>query len=177
MNTTVELPIIGVIHTPHLTIENMPIQPTGASGVQGFVELHKKYAEGLTHLDGFSHMILLYHLHMVKTYELKVTPFMDDTEHGIFATRSPKRPAAIGLSTVKILKVEDSIVQFEGADMLNGSPLFDIKPFFRTADNRPDAISGWLEHKNDSMVVHTKSDTRFCDETVHDRKNYSDNTL
>ena len=159
---SVELTIIGTISTSHASIENMPIQSIGAQEQRGIAEIYSAYAEGLADLDGFSHIILLYHFHQQKHYSLRVKPFMDDAEHGIFATRSPKRPAAIGMSIVKIIKIEGTKIYFEGADMLDGTPLFDIKPFFRTFDNRADAVSGWLEAKDEEEIKQVRSDKRFA---------------
>jgi len=158
---TVELTVIGTIHTPHESKTNIPIQPVGGSGIYGVAEVFPEFAKGLTDLDGFSHMMLLFHLHQSDGYSLMVKPFMDNKEHGIFATRSPKRPAAIGLSTVKIIQVHANKVVFEGPDMLNGSPLIDIKPFYRQSDNRLDARSGWLDEKEENLVEVLKSDNRF----------------
>jgi len=152
---------IGVIYTPHVELVNMPVQPVGAKGVEGYIELHPELVEGLTDIEGFSHLTLIYHLHEVEGFKLMVKPFMDNKEHGIFATRSPRRPCAIGMSTVKLLRVEENRVHFEGADMLNGSPILDIKPFFRQADNRPDAVSGWLDEKHEKTAHVHRSDDRF----------------
>ena len=161
MKKTVSLNLIGTIHTPHGTLDNIPVQPVG-SGDEGVAELYPEFAEGLMDLDGFSHAMLLFHLHEMKEgYKLKLTPFMDDKEHGVFATRSPYRPAAIGVSTVKVLKVEGNKLYFEGADMLDGSPLIDIKPFFNQVDNKPDAVSGWLEAKDSDIASKHRSDDRF----------------
>lgn len=152
---------IGTIRTPHGDLVNMPIQPVGAKGIEGTIVLNPDLAEGLTDLEGFSHITLIYQLHEVKTAKLMVKPFMDDKEHGIFATRSPLRPNAIGLSTVKLLGIEQNVIYFEGADMLNGTPLLDIKPFFRQTDNRLDAVSGWLDEKHEHTAQHQRSDDRF----------------
>lgn len=161
LSKTVSLNLIGTIRTPYTTPDNIPVQPVG-SGDEGIAEVYPEFAEGLMHLDGFSHAMLLFHLHEMKEgYKLKLTPFMDDKEHGVFATRSPYRPAAIGLSTVKVKKVENNKLYFEGADMLNGSPLIDIKPFFKQVDNKPDAISGWLEDKAPDIAEQHRSDNRF----------------
>lgn len=157
----VAIQIIGHIETPHLSMENMPIQPIGAQTVEGLVILKPEFEMGLTHLDGFSHMMLIYHFHKINGYELMVTPFMDNTQHGIFATRSPKRPSAIGVSIVQIEKVEGNTVYFYGADMLNNTPLLDIKPFFRQTDNRPQARSGWLDQKENNLASNMRSDNRF----------------
>lgn len=157
----IELDSIGIIKTPHLNVENMPIQPAGAKGIHGVIELDAQYVDGLKDIEGFSHLILLYFFHEVKGFKLSVKPFMDDKEHGVFATRTPCRPSPIGLSTVKLLKVEGNKIHFEGADMLNDTPLFDIKPFFRQTDNRAYARSGWLDEKDRDIAIHTKSDSRF----------------
>ena len=138
----------------------MPIQSVAASDV-GVAEIYPQFMDGLLDLDGFSHAVLLYNFHKQKDYKLRVKPFMDEKEHGVFATRSPKRPAAIGMSIVRLLKIQENKIFFQGADMLDGSPLIDIKPFFRTFDNRPDAVSGWLEGKDENDLKKVRSDARF----------------
>ncbi|WP_320112744.1 tRNA (N6-threonylcarbamoyladenosine(37)-N6)-methyltransferase TrmO [Draconibacterium orientale] len=158
----VELKIIGTISTPHKTIANIPIQSVGAAAYTGIIELVPHLTAGLEGLEGFSNLILLYHLHRVDGYKLKVKPFMDDKEHGVFATRSPKRPSPIGMSTVELLKIEGNKIWFSGADMLDGTPLIDIKPFFRQVDNRPNAICGWLDSKDDDFPAKQRSDDRFA---------------
>ncbi len=165
MNPIIKLACIGLIKTPHKSMANMPIQPIGAGGIKGCIELNPAYAPGLTDIEGFSHLILLYYLHEAKGYSLMVKPFMDDKTHGVFATRAPRRPSPIGLSTVRLISVEENKIYFEGADMLDGTPLMDIKPFFRQIDNRMDALSGWLDQRPDSIVENTLSDTRFITST------------
>jgi len=155
---------IGYIRTPFQQVSEMPIQPCGAKGVQGIIELNPDYIAGLIDLDGFSHVILLYHFHKVKGYKLYVVPFMDDKPHGIFATRAPTRPNAIGISIVKLLRIEDDLIYFDGADMLDGTPLIDIKPFFPKYDNQQDVKFGWLEGKQDIDITQIKSDARFNSE-------------
>lgn len=153
---------IGTIYTPFESIEGMPIQPTGANGVIGTIELFPEFTEGLIDLDGFSHIILIYHLHLSGIHKLLVKPFMDNKEHGIFATRSPKRPNPIGFSVVKLNKIEGNIISIENIDVLNGTPLLDIKPYVADFDSVNDSKKGWLEtnvHKSKTM----KSDNRFCD--------------
>ena len=152
---------IGIIHTPFNEIKDMPIQPVAAKGVEGFIEVFTEYVEGLTDLEGFSYITLLYHLHKNDGYELMVKPFMDNEKHGIFSTRSTKRPNAIGLSTVRLIRIEKNIVHFEMADMLNGTPLIDIKPFFSKFDNRMDAKNGWLDKFQDIPQEKMRSDERF----------------
>ncbi|MFO7827920.1 MAG: tRNA (N6-threonylcarbamoyladenosine(37)-N6)-methyltransferase TrmO [Bacteroidales bacterium] len=151
---------IGTIHTPFKTTDGMPIQPTGARGTKGTIEVHPRYAEGLKDLDGFSHVILIYHFHQTKTYELIVKPFLDDEPHGVFATRAPKRPNPIGISVVKLIKIEDNILFVENIDVLNGTPLLDIKPFIPDVDSPEVDKLGWLEGKSNQMKD-KKSNNRF----------------
>ncbi|MCG8332923.1 MAG: tRNA (N6-threonylcarbamoyladenosine(37)-N6)-methyltransferase TrmO [Proteobacteria bacterium] len=151
---------IGTIHTPFKTIENMPIQPRGAVGIKGQIELYPEFVEGLKDLDGFSHAILLYHFHKVEGFELLPVPFLDTEQRGVFATRSPKRPNAIGLSIIKIMRVDNSIVHIEHVDMLDKTPLLDIKPYVPEFDHYGDVRAGWFE--NTKGDVETKrSDERF----------------
>ncbi|MBN2703062.1 MAG: tRNA (N6-threonylcarbamoyladenosine(37)-N6)-methyltransferase TrmO [Pontiellaceae bacterium] len=167
MNTahdnTVTLNLIGTIRTPHQTLDNIPVQPVGGAEIEGVAEVFPEYADGLVDLDGFTHAMLIFHLHRMKPgFSLMITPFMDDKPHGVFATRSPRRPAAIGVSTVRVKRVDGNRLYFTGADMLDGSPLIDIKPFFKHVDNQPDAVSGWLETKEPTMVQTHRSDSRFA---------------
>ena len=152
---------IGVIRTPFDSIENMPVQPNGAVGVKGIIELREDLDAGLIDLEGFSHIILIYHLHLVKGYKLSVVPFMDDKPHGIFATRAPARPNAIGISTVKLRAIIGHELFVEGVDMVDGTPLLDIKPFFPKYDNQTDVKYGWLEEKVGLDITKVKSDRRF----------------
>lgn len=152
---------IGVIHTPHKDTNNMPIQPIAAEGIKGHIELLPEYSQGLTDLEGFSHITLIYFFHKIKGYKLMVKPFMDTVEHGIFACKAPKRPNAIGTSTVKLLRIENNIIYVEQVDMLDGTPLIDIKPFFPKYDNRLNAKAGWLETKKGVPPEQLRSDNRF----------------
>ena len=152
---------IGIIHSPFNDISNMPIQPLAAEKVMGWIELFPEFIDGLIDLEGFSHITLIYHLHKVDGHQLKVKPFMDDEEHGIFATRSPKRPNAIGLSTVKLITIEKNRLNIEMVDILNGTPLLDIKPFFSRFDNRFNTKSGWLKKLGDVSNDKLISDNRF----------------
>src|SRR5690554_734164 len=110
---------IGKIFTPHLDIKNMPIQPLAAQGIKGYIELLPEYEPGLKDLDGFSHITLFYHFHKISGYELQTIPFMDTEAHGIFACKAPKRPNAIGMSTVKLISIDKNILHIEQVDMLN----------------------------------------------------------
>jgi tRNA-Thr(GGU) m(6)t(6)A37 methyltransferase TsaA len=151
---------IGVIHSPFTDIEGMPIQPTGASGIRGTVEVFPEFTEGLKDLEGFSHIVLLYHFHRVQEAKLVVTPFMDSQPRGVFATRAPKRPNPIGLSIVKLLDIEQNILCIENVDVLDGTPLLDIKPYVPEFDQaRADRV-GWLEQAR-GRVQSKRSDDRF----------------
>jgi tRNA-Thr(GGU) m(6)t(6)A37 methyltransferase TsaA len=152
---------IGFIRTSFKNVSKMPIQPCGAKRAQGIIELNSDLTPGLFDLEGFSHLILFYHFHLVKGYKLYVVPFMDDKPHGIFATRAPTRPNPIGMSTVKLKKIVNNLIYIEGVDMVDGTPLLDIKPFFTKYDNRLNAKAGWLEGKEDIDITKIKSDYRF----------------
>ncbi len=155
-----DVPIIGVIHSPFTKLDGMPIQSAGARGVEGTVELNREYADGLKDLDGFSHIYLLYWFHRAQRTELAVVPFLDTEKRGVFATRSPLRPAHIGLSIVELLRVDGPILTVRGVDILDGTPLLDIKPYVPEFDHRPDATSGWLQ-KAKGKPADARADTRF----------------
>jgi tRNA-Thr(GGU) m(6)t(6)A37 methyltransferase TsaA len=151
---------IGVIHSPFKDIKGMPIQPTGAKGVQGTVEINPEYVNGLQDLKGFSHIILIYHFHLSKGYSLKVKPFMDENLRGVFATRAPKRPNPIGISVVRLVRVEGNILRIENIDIVDGTPLLDIKPYVPEFDIAEERRIGWLSEK--AKKVHkVKADERF----------------
>ncbi len=161
MDSEIRYQPIGYIQTPFMTISDMPIQPSGANCAEGIIELNPDLVPGLFDLEGFSHLILIYHFHLIKGHKLYVVPFMDDQPHGIFATRAPARPNAIGISIVELRKVENNFIYILGVDMVNGTPLLDIKPFFTKYDNRIDTKAGWLEGKNHIDIKKIKSDNRF----------------
>ena len=152
---------IGIIHTPHTDVKDMPIQPIAAEGVKGYIELLPEFVAGLKDVEGFSHLTLFYHFHKISGYELVVTPFMDTEKRGIFATKAPKRPNAIGLSTVKLIAVDGNILHIEQVDMLDGTPLIDIKPFYPRYDNRENVEIGWLEKNKNLPIEKLRSDERF----------------
>jgi len=134
---------IGEIHTPFSDKRDTPIQSSRLSAV-GQVEVYPAYVDGLRDLDGFSHIILLYAFHRsYDEYALRVTPFLDDQERGLFATRYPYRPNPIGLSIVELVAVHDGALDIVGADMLDGTPLLDIKPYVPEFDGRADVRTGW----------------------------------
>jgi tRNA-Thr(GGU) m(6)t(6)A37 methyltransferase TsaA len=151
---------IGIIHSPFQNIQGMPIQPTGAKGTAGTIEIYPELAEGLKDLEGFSHIILIYHFHLSKGYSLKVKPFMDEDLRGVFATRAPKRPNPIGISIVRLLKIEDTIIHIEDIDIVDGTPLLDIKPYVPEFDAQKIEKIGWLSQKAEK-VHKFKSDKRF----------------
>lgn len=159
MNEIIYKPI-GIIHSPFTTMENIPIQNMGARGETGTIEIFPEYADGLKDLEGFSHIILLYHLHKVDHFSLHVKPFMDTTERGIFATRAPIRPNPIGLTLVKLIEVKGNIITVENIDMLDQTPLLDIKPCLPMIDDVDEIKLGWLAGKIDQFKT-KKSDTRF----------------
>ncbi len=156
----IEYTPIGIIHTPHKALSGMPIQPVGAIKTKGTIHLDKQYSEALKSLNGFSHIFLIYHLHRQEGWKQVVTPFMDDVEHGIFATRAPSRPNPIGLSVVKLTSIQGDKIEFFGADMLDGTPLLDIKPYIPKFDTQSDVRTGWLE-KSAEKAEKMKSDKRF----------------
>ena len=151
---------IGVIHSPFKEPKGTPIQPTAARGIPGTVEVFPEYAEGLEGIGGFSHLILIYHFHLSRKAPLKVKPFMDDKPHGIFTIRGPSRPNPIGISVVHLLKVEGNILYVQDIDIVNGTPLLDIKPYVPQFDIREAAKTGWLE-KNVHKLPTSKDDGRF----------------
>ena len=138
----------------------MPIQPVACKGIHGAVEVYPKYVEGLKDLEGFSHIMLLYHFNRTKEYSLTVKPFLDDNDRGVFATRAPSRPNPIGLSTVRLNKIENGTLFIEDLDILDNTPLLDIKPFIPAVDNRRTNKIGWLEGKSDKFAS-AKNDGRF----------------
>lgn len=135
---------IGVIQSPFTDLSQTPIQSSRSTAV-GQVQVLPEYAEGLDDLEGFSHIILLYVLHRSTGYDLKVKPFLDDIAHGLFSTRYPRRPNPIGISVVKLLSRDGIILNIEGVDVIDGTPLLDIKPYVRDFDVRLDTRSGWYE--------------------------------
>ena len=153
---------IGTIHSPFKDLDGMPIQPSSAASAQGSAIIFEEYREGLADLDGFSHVILLYHLHRVERTDLTVKPFLDRLPRGVFATRAPTRPNPIGLSVVELTAIRDGVLYLENVDILDGTPLLDVKPYVPAFDG-PDATRvGWLETAA-GKVKDMKSDGRFRD--------------
>jgi tRNA-Thr(GGU) m(6)t(6)A37 methyltransferase TsaA len=156
----IEYEPIGVIHSPFQTIEGMPIQPSGALGVRGTVDVFDQFSEGLKDLCGFSHVILIYHFHRSRGYNLLVVPFLDKVARGVFATRAPGRPNAIGMSLVRLIGVDGNTLTVENIDVLDGTPLLDIKPYVPEFDTKASARTGWLEEAR-GRVRDMRADDRF----------------
>ena len=151
---------IGIIHSPFNSLEEMPIQPTSDTSAPGTIEIFPEYADGLKDLEGFSHIYLLYHFHMVRQANLLVTPFLDSDPRGIFATRAPRRPNPIGLSLVELIHIKNNLIYVEKLDVLNETPLLDIKPYVPEFEHTKEVRVGWLEKAKDQFQA-IKSDNRF----------------
>lgn len=158
--TMTEFKPIGIIHSPFKELAGMPVQPAGATGVKGFIEIFAEYRAGLKDLEGFSHLILLYHFHRSRGFSLEVVPFLDPEPRGLFATRAPRRPNPIGFSVVQLNNIEDGRLQVENLDILDGTPLLDIKPYVPLFDAPVEVRTGWLERAG-RTVADRKSDNRF----------------
>lgn len=156
----IEYQQIGIIHSPFTKLDGMPIQPSGALGIEGTVKIFPEHEEGLKDLDGFSHIILLYHFHLSRDFKLQVIPFMDSELRGVFATRAPKRPNAIGLSVVKLRSIRGRVLHIENVDIVDGTPLLDVKPYVPEFDEQTSVRTGWLENAR-KTASQRKSDKRF----------------
>ena len=154
---------IGIIHSPFKDLKGMPIQPVGAQGISGTVELQAQYEDGLKDLEGFSHIILIYHFHLSEGYSLQVKPFLDDTPRGLFAVRAPRRPNPIGISVVRLERIEGTTLHVSNIDIVDKTPLLDIKPCVPDFDALKDVRIGWLADRSEH-AVHKKSDERFKSE-------------
>ncbi len=151
---------IGIIHSPFKVPKGTPIQAVVATDVEGKIEVFQEFEEGLKDLEGFSHIILIYHLHLIKKSSLQVKPFLDNQTHGIFATRAPGRPNSIGISIVRLVKIEKNILYVKDFDIIEGTPLLDIKPFISEFDYRDVTKNGWYEKKVNKLPT-SKDDGRF----------------
>ncbi len=149
---------IGVIHTPFEEQSGTPIQPSLARDTEGEVEVFLPYADGLADLDEFERIWLVFHLDRAKEWKPRVVPYLDTVERGLFSTRAPARPCPIGLSAVRLLSVSGNRLQVRGVDVLNGTPLLDIKPYVPKFDAHPDSAAGWLDRQN---VDRPWADDRF----------------
>ena len=151
---------IGVIRSPFTTLAGMPIQTVAATGVAAAVELDPRYAAGLKDIDGFSYLLLITHLHLMQGFALEVTPFMDTQPHGVFATRSPRRPNPIGLSIVRLVRREGATLHIEEVDLVDGTPVLDIKPYVPQLDDRAAEHTGWFA-ENVHKVHQVRADDRI----------------
>jgi len=151
---------IGVIHSPFHTLEDMPIQPTSEASQPGMVEIFPQFVNGLADLAGFSHVYLIYHFHRVERTKLTVIPFLDTQLRGIFATRAPSRPNPIGLSLVELERVDDNRLYIAALDVLDQTPLLDIKPYIPEFEPQQNVRIGWVKQAR-GRVREQKSDERF----------------
>ncbi len=145
MKKSITIKPIGIINTPYKEPKGIPIQGKFEKGVIGIVRLFPEYRAGLKDIEGFSHLILIYHFNRSKEERLTGKPFLEDVEHGIFAIRSPHRPNHIGFSIVKIKKVKGKTIAFSEVDILDGTPLLDIKPYVKHFDSRGKVKNGWID--------------------------------
>jgi tRNA (adenine37-N6)-methyltransferase len=152
MSELIRIQPLGLIRTPHQDPAQTPIQPCFARGIRGEIQLDPHWAEGLMGVEEFSHLHLIYHLHRAAPGSLVVTPFMSDEPKGVFACRYPARPNALGLSVVKLVAVEGTRLVIEDVDMLDGTPLLDIKPYYPKADLPEGSWGGWTEHVSDDVA-------------------------
>ena len=153
---------IGIVHSPFKEAYGTPIQSVSAHDTEGVVEVFPEYAAGLEDIDGFSHIILIYHFHLCKKFSLRVKPFLDDPSHGVFATRAPARPNPIGISIVRLIRVEKERLYIQDVDIVDGTPLLDIKPYVPEFDKREAERKGWLEG-NLGKLYEMKDDGRFVE--------------
>ncbi|BBB48994.1 tRNA (N6-threonylcarbamoyladenosine(37)-N6)-methyltransferase TrmO [Pelolinea submarina] len=153
---------IGIVHSPFTDLADMPIQPTGENAAQGALEIFPAFCGALTDLEGFSHIYAIYFFHKVSGWQSQVLPFLDDQPHGLFATRAPRRPNPIGLSLLEILAVDGCQIKVAGLDILDGTPLLDIKPYIPSFENPENVRIGWLSGRG-NQVKTKKSDQRFKD--------------
>ncbi|MEM2899884.1 MAG: tRNA (N6-threonylcarbamoyladenosine(37)-N6)-methyltransferase TrmO [Thermoplasmata archaeon] len=143
-NEKIEYNAIGVIRTPYKDVKDMPKGPGAGKGVRGIVEIKPEYGLGLKDLDGFSYVMLIFHMHLSKGYSLEVVPPLENEKHGVFATRSPRRPNPIGVTVVKLIRIDGCRVEIEDVDMVDGTPLLDIKPYVPEVEDRDNVKIGWL---------------------------------
>ena len=144
---------IGIIHSEHKEEGKTPIQPVYAKGSKGYVELFPEFLDGLRDLNEFSHIYLIYHFHKAQQAKLVVKPYLQDVDHGVFATRAPCRPNPIGLSVVELLGIEDNVLHLDGVDILDGTPLLDIKPYTTKFDLRNVTKNGWQDEVDHETAI------------------------
>jgi tRNA-Thr(GGU) m(6)t(6)A37 methyltransferase TsaA len=151
---------IGIIHSPFKEPKGTPIQAESGKNIEGLIEIFPEYSEGLKDLDGFSYIIVLYHFHLIKDAPLLVKPYMDENEHGIFSIRGPARPNPIGMSITRLIRIKKNKLYIRDIDIVDGTPLLDIKPYVPAFDVKESEKIGWLQ--NNQHKLHTsKDDGRF----------------
>lgn len=151
---------IGVIHSPFKAPQGTPIQPGAAKGESGWVDIFQEFTEGLDDLDGFSHILLIYYFHRVHESALRVTPFLNDQTRGVFSTRAPNRPNPIGISVVRLVRIEGNTLYVKDLDIIDGTPLLDIKPYVPAFDAVRADKTGWLQNQIHKLPG-SKDDGRF----------------
>ena len=151
-SSTIQLKPIGVLHSEHVAPEKTPVQSVFARDCEGTIEVFPEYAAGLKDIEGFSHLYLIYHLHRAATPQLTVKPFLQDEEHGVFATRAPTRPNPIGISIVELIRREGNMLCLRGVDMLDGTPIIDIKPYSAKFDHIEAQRSGWMDEVDEATA-------------------------
>ncbi|MDB4442147.1 tRNA (N6-threonylcarbamoyladenosine(37)-N6)-methyltransferase TrmO [bacterium] len=154
---------IGIVHSPHKTPQGSPIQPTAARGIEGKIEIFPEFAAGLEDLAGFSHIFLIYHFHLSKKFSLQVKPFLDDNPRGLFATRAPSRPNSIGISVVRLVEIIEGTLHIQNVDVVDGTPLLDIKPYVPAFDVHTVEKIGWIEKKR-GKIENAVDDGRFTED-------------
>ncbi len=157
---TIALSPIGVIHSPHRAAVGTPIQPVYAKGIEGQVVVDPAFEDALLDIDGFEHIWLVYFFDRAAIFKPRVVPYRDTREHGLFATRSPSRPNPIGLSVVRLLGLEGNVLRVLGIDVLDGTPLIDIKPYVPDFDAHSSSRAGWLDERREDRML---ADDRFHD--------------
>ena len=148
----IEFQPIGIVNTPFKKLSEIPIQPVFAKGIKGTVSIEPSYTDGLKDLDGFSHIYLFYWFHQWREMKLIVRPYLEDKEHGVFATRAVSRPNPLGFSLVKLVSIQKNVLHIEDIDILDGTQLMDMKPYIKRFDSRENVRSGWLDSIDDRVA-------------------------
>jgi tRNA-Thr(GGU) m(6)t(6)A37 methyltransferase TsaA len=159
-DNTITYQPIGIIHSPFKQPKGVPIQPHAGRDIESTVDIFPQYVDGLKDLEGFSHIILIYHFHLSIGYSLKVVPYMDDTPRGVFATRAPSRPNPIGMSVVRLDRIDGNVLYVRDIDIVDNTPLLDIKPYVPAFEKTEEIRTGWLVTKVHKLPD-TKDDGRF----------------
>ena len=143
---------IGVIRSPHKELAKIPIQPVFCKGIEGKLIVNSQYIDGIKELQEFSHIYLFYYFNHSQKTHLQVKPYLSDKKHGIFATRAPHRPNKLGMSLVRLVRIETNIIHIKDIDVLDNTPLLDIKPYIQRFDSRKNAKSGWQDSISDDAA-------------------------